>query len=339
MPFTMSWGLLGLGSVAAAATVIFVNRARRNRMVEVDDPHSNDGDGDVSVALDADALSLVLPTKLSVGVGAGITALGTVHLVQTSLKHCVAAGVLAGAVMLTGHALDSVVDDSLRFRVPFLTRRRERCGTIVRTLGVSATGVWLSTRITQELFGYLVVCSIAAAPVIDDIADAIHHHGRTVQDEITSAVTRLQDYLTDLSPQCQAELLRLWEARGLGNSANAQVCGELLDIFVAQRAEQLAEVVDRAASVASLPPDRPGGPPGFDTIVSRLFCSMMSTFVVTPWVEQQSNVVRREDFIRFYDDEFMNIVESLVIAAGLSPAANAPNNHTWMSRTRMFLTS
>lgn len=82
----LGWGWLGAGSACVVGVAVARNRGRRSSAHNSSRaaPHASGG-----VLTEVMMAELLLPSRTSVVVGSGVLGLSTIHLVQTSMRHCV----------------------------------------------------------------------------------------------------------------------------------------------------------------------------------------------------------------------------------------------------------
>ena len=147
----------------------------------------------------------------------------------------------------------------------------------------------------------------------------------------------------ELSPQCQSALHRLWDRRGLGRAAPAEVCGDLLEDYAAELADVIRANTQRVlaenfavaagsgvatAGESVLPHEVVAA---MSNVLPRAVRAFATSTLIGPWVEERlDGPVDKAEFVMFYDDACMSSIESLVTlvgAGGAAPGAGGQLRH------------
>lgn len=281
-----------MGATAAAVTTIVIHRSARAI------GHS---DSEVVVRTDAQLWKMIMPSKVSVGVAAVTVTATTIHLCFTSMRHLSTALFGIGISIGAGHVVNSIASDTtVRIPLPGRWWREEKVGTVVRNGGLSLTGMWLTSRMAQELFCFSIITGIGLLPMVEDVAETVHRNRNMLLASVSRRVHSIQRYADHFAPQYQVALNTLWEQNFMNRtSIQAGECSNLLFAFMQQRAHEAQFVVSRNVEAVGA---NNGTAQVFGMLAGGGLTFMTNQFVLAPWANSnRDRNVTKEEYLALYD--------------------------------------
>eukprot|EP00040_Diaphanoeca_grandis_P017090 m.88678 g.88678 ORF g.88678 m.88678 type:complete len:329 (-) comp26223_c0_seq2:46-1032(-) len=288
----MSWVWLGVGATTATISLIVAHKISNRAVVR-------NGEDDMP-RTDAELWKGVLPGKISVGVAAIAVAASTTHLCITSIQHLGKATILACVAVGAGHAVDTVVGDvTVRIPLPGRWWRDERVGTLVRNGGLSLTGMWLTSRMAQEMACFVIVTGISALPLVHEVSLKVNHNRQRLVASVGRGLRLLQQHADANSIAYQGELHQLWETHGFADAVEVSECLQLLLAFTHHRSREIE--VNIAGLAVAVGMNR-GAAHGVGMATGGGLTFVMKRWVLLPWADaNRTGTITKNECLALYD--------------------------------------